>query len=155
MRCLVVFVLALGSVVSPLSVRAQAGEERTAEEPELQPDDVGVEVAPNPLEIEQRRKEAKRRVRGGGIGVGLSIGVMAGGFTLIALAPSADDLHPAVGRFTGGILLILVGTVAMGFSAAALNSGHKELKELQELRQAHYGRPRRAQWDLARSRLVF
>jgi hypothetical protein len=28
-------------------------------------------------------------------------------------------------------------------------------RKLRELRQAHYGTPRRAQWDLARSRLVF
>lgn len=53
--------------------------------------------------------------------------------------------------FAGGLILI-AGVVGMAASGAVLGSSKQELRELQE---AHYGRPRRVQWDLARSRLVF
>ena len=53
--------------------------------------------------------------------------------------------------FAGGLILI-VGVVGMAASGAMLGSSKQELRELQE---ARYGRPRRVQWDLARSRLVF
>jgi hypothetical protein len=44
------------------------------------------------------------------------------------------------------------GAVGMIISGALLGVRKRKLRRLQE---AHYGAPRRVQWDLARSRLVF
>jgi hypothetical protein len=51
-----------------------------------------------------------------------------------------------------GCLLLVGGFAGMVASGILLR---RRKFERDWLRQAHYGTPRRAQWDLARSRLVF
>jgi len=94
-------------------------------------------------------------MRSGGIVLGVSLGVLAGGVALITVAASADDISTAGTRFLGGTLLILGGVVGTGIGATTLGSANQELQELRELQQASYSQPRRVQWDLAQSRLVF
>jgi hypothetical protein len=54
--------------------------------------------------------------------------------------------------------VIIGSALAVGGLAGMIASGvllHRRKRELRELQQAHYGPPRRVQWELARSRLVF
>jgi hypothetical protein len=182
MRYLVGFVLAMALAVSPLIVSAQDAEEATtvepnAEEPapssepapeepalQLQLDDAGVEVAPSPPrtpdgftleEMELRLKRARR-------GLYISAGIFVAGLTMgfVALAnwescffrwecPENPDWVAPVG-WTGFLLAVggLAGTITSGRVARRRRDGRDWLRR-------HYGTPRRAQWDLARSRLVF
>ena len=179
MRLVLAMVLAgLGTL--PLSVSAQAegpeeapeqaaeqgpapSSEPAPEEPALQLklDDAGVEVAPSYRAF----KEMDRRVKRARIGLGVSIVAMTVvGPPLIVAGTAAslsscewggaEDCSPpevpgliAAGAFVtaGG----LAGTIASGILL------RRRKRERDSLWQAHYGTPRRVQWDVARSRLVF
>jgi hypothetical protein len=143
-----VFVLAL--VGSPLSVSAQDAEEGATSEPALQLvalDSTGVVFTLIPSygyaleEMELRVKRAK-------IGLGVSVVVMVGGGVLFLWGAAADDTAAAATGFSlslGGF----AGTIASGILL------RRRKQKLRGVQQAHYGTPRRAQWDVAQSRLAF
>jgi hypothetical protein len=58
-----------------------------------------------------------------------------------------------------GLTVMAIGAVAMIASGAMLRVRNRQLRkhkrELWGSPYTHYGTPRRAQWDLAQSRLVF
>jgi phosphate/sulfate permease len=116
---------------------------------QLRLDDAGVEVVPGYppsfVEIERRMKKAK-------VGLGVSAGVSAVGLAM-GLAAAGGSLclsWDAVGAT--GAALFVGGLIGMFFGGVMLRK-HKQ--DRNNLREAHYGTQRRAQWDLARSRLVF
>jgi hypothetical protein len=144
--------------------------EPAPEEPALQLklDDAGVEVVPRPprtpdgytLQYSAHLLETVPvgRARKGLIGSGVALGV--GGvlfgvsyidFRILASADSPPPSWQRPVRVTGGVLM--VGGAA-GMIATGILLGVRKRK-LRRLEQAHYGAPRRVQWDLARSRLVF
>ena len=182
MRKLAVATMLAGLWTLPQSASAQPGEEGTTPEPNLQeptpsvepaPEEpalqleltpAGVEVVPSPPRTVDgyTLEEMELRVRRTKIGLGISGGAFLGGVVMIAVAlpeaniicifecpPSPNWVTP-VGTF--GALLTIGGLIGMIASAVILGRGRTELSELQE---AHYGRPRRVQWDLAQSRVVF
>jgi len=140
-----------------------SSSEPVPEEPALQLklDDAGVEVAPTPLRTPDgyTLEEMDVRVRRAKIGFGVSAGVAGAGMVLLAVGLSgcteivggtcADWADPAF--FAGGGIA-LAGGIAM---YATLGTWIHRKRKLRELQRAHCGTPRRAQWDLARSRLVF
>jgi len=168
------FVLA-GLMALRLSASAQAGQddplsgepspssEPAPEEPalELKLDAAGVEVAPSPPRTDDgyTLHEMELRVKRAKIGLGVSGGVAGAGMVLLVAALSgcteivggtcADWVDPAIFAGAG---IALAGVIAM---YAALGIWAHRKRKLRRLQQAHYGAPRRVQWDLARSRLVF
>jgi membrane associated rhomboid family serine protease len=65
------------------------------------------------------------------------------------------DLVPPVGTillFSFGAVAAFGGLIGAALSGSRLGARKRKLRRLQE---AHYATPRRVQWDLARSRLVF
>jgi hypothetical protein len=167
------FVLA-GLVALPLNVSAQAESEDslsswqveakpTPEEPALQLklDDTGVGVVPSPWRTPDgyTLEEMELRVKRAKIGLGVSGGVLGAGMVLLVAGLSgcteivggtcADWADP-VGFAGAGIAL--AGGIAI---YAALGIWVHRKRKLRRLEQAHYGAPRRVQWDPAQSRLVF
>jgi hypothetical protein len=169
---------------SPLSASAQAGEEDATSEPNVQEpapssepapeepalqlkvDSAGVEVVPSPVRTTDgyTLEEMELRVRRAGIGLGVSGGVLLAGVVMGAIAlseaapffcileacpPTADWAAPV--GWTGALLTVggLLGMISFGTERG------RRKRKLRELQEAHYGRPHRVQWDLARSRLVF
>jgi hypothetical protein len=145
--------------------------EPATEQPALQLklDAAGVDVVPSPARTtdgytleEIYVRHAKRRIRRAGIGLGVSLAAFAGGIAMMGVAISESNVicilecpdSPAwvapVGA-TGGVLTA-GGFAGIIVSAIHLGGGRTELRRLKE---AHYGTPRRVQWDLAGSRLVF
>jgi len=202
MRYFVGFVLALALMALPLSASAQAGEEGTTSEPNLQEpapstepapeepalqlklDSAGIEAVPSPrsasehttaeygidyttptaTRIAQAERALERDRRGliaSSVFFGVGLGALAGSFVWAPHADCGDD-DPAtfdicvpagpvvVGLF--GAAMATGGLIGMAVRGARLAKRKAELRELQE---AHYGKPRRVQWDLARSRFVF
>jgi hypothetical protein len=127
---------------------------------QLRLDDAGVEVVPGYppsfVEIERRMKKAKvgLGVSAGVSAVGLAMGLAAAGGSLCLSwddpSPCPGPWVPAVGAT--GAALFVGGLIGMFFGGVMLRK-HKQ--DRNNLREAHYGTQRRAQWDLARSRLVF
>jgi hypothetical protein len=175
MRFVLVMVLA-GLAALPLSASAQAGEddpvsgepspssEPAPEEPSLQLrlDDAGVEVVPSPpLTVDgYTLEEMEVRVRRAKIGLFSTAGVTGLGLVLfgvgVSRSRSSQDLD-ALSRenwapWFSGMWLMISGAVGMIVTGTLLGIRKGELRRLQA---ADYGRPRRVQWDLARSRLVF
>jgi hypothetical protein len=178
MRFVVVMVLA-ALVASPRSVSAQTGEEGEASEPnvveavpthdsasqdatlQLTLDDDGVEVAPG---YPPRLDEMELRARRAKIGLGVAAGFLALGIGLTIGAGVCDSRNPAPEESFSptsahcSALFVVAPLVTIGSLIAMIVKGvhlAKRKGELRELQQAHYGKPRRVQWDLARSRLVF
>ncbi|MBW2381175.1 MAG: hypothetical protein JRG70_16790 [Deltaproteobacteria bacterium] len=105
-------------------------------------------------------EEMELRVRRARIGLLSTVGVTAAGVVLFgagaARSRSSEDLD-VLSRKNGALLisgmsLMISGAVGMIASGIVLGLSKAELRSLQE---ADYGRPRRVQWDLARSRVVF
>jgi hypothetical protein len=139
------------------------------EEPALQLklDDAGVGVVPSPPRTPDgyTLEEMDVRVRRARIGLGLTAVPIFVGFllTLPALTfdfcfvdcppPPTPEEQAREDRLVraGATIAVLGGAsmIAMGILLGVRKRARRELK------QAHYGTPRRAQWDLARSRLVF
>jgi len=129
---------------------------------QLELDDAGVGVAPG---YPPRFDELELRVKRAKIGFGASAGVFLAGFVtgviyLVAAEPFAVclfDCPPPPPEWVDRIAwastaLLLAGFVGMITAGGIV--GHRKRK-LRELKEAHYGTPRRVQWDLAQSRLVF
>jgi hypothetical protein len=173
MRFVLAMVLA-GLVASPLSVSAQAASEDSLsswqveakpapEEPalELKLDEAGVGVVPPPPRTPDgyTLEEMNVRVKRAKIGFGVSVGVAGAGIVLLAVGLSgcteivggtcADWADPAF--FAGGGIA-LAGGIAM---YATLGTWIHRKRKLRRMKEAHYGKPHRVQWDLAQSRLVF
>jgi hypothetical protein len=88
------------------------------------------------------------RVKRAKIGLGVSVIAVVGGSVLFLYGAAASA--PA-GAATGLILSLggTGGTIASGILL------RRRKRDRDSLREAHYGRPHRVQWDLAQSRLVF
>ena len=183
MRYVVGFVLALALVASPLSVSAQAGEEGTpsesnlrepapASEPapkgpalQLELDSAGVEVAQSRPTLEEgwytleemdvREWRQPNGLIGSAVALGLGAVVFGISFAEMCIFPPPEgcpepNWHRPL-RITGGVLM---ASGAAGMLASGILVGVRKGRR-RELQEAHYGKPRRVQWDLARSRLVF
>jgi hypothetical protein len=141
--------------------------EAKPEEPalELKLDDAGVGVVPSPPRTPDgyTLEEMELRVKRAKIGLGVSGGALLVGLVMgfVALAnyescflrwecPEYPDWVGPVGWT--GFTLAMGGLTGMIVSGVRLPK-HKRGRDW--LRRAHYGTPRRVQWDLARSRLVF
>ena len=170
---------------SPLSVSAQAGEEGATPEPNLQEpapssepapeepalqlklDAAGVDVAPSPQRTPDRYtlKEMKLRVKRAAFGFGFSGAVFFTGAVLVMSPFIRCDM---IGGWTktcdrlayAGIAVVSAGavaTIATGILYGVRNRKlrRRKRREWDTFRHTHSGTPRRVQWDLARSRLVF
>ncbi|MBW2381500.1 MAG: hypothetical protein JRG70_18485 [Deltaproteobacteria bacterium] len=185
MRYLVGFVVVVALAASPLTVSAQAVDEDmepTLEEPEpstepapeepapeepaleLKLDDAGVEVAPPPprtpdgytleeMELRVKRARTGLIVSAGVYVIGLAVAIPGAvgdcGYVYWGSATPPARCDPLL--YTGSTLTFL-GFVGMITSGVML---HKRKRDRNWLRQAQRTTPRRVQWDLARSRLVF
>ena len=79
--------------------------------------------------------------------------LLASGWQVRALVRRpAPDLEDMGAILVAGAMVSGAGAAGMLVSGAMLGDGKRKLRKLQ---QAHYRKPRRVQWDLARSRLVF
>jgi len=168
------FVCALGLV--PLSASAQAGEEGTATEPNLQEpasssepaseepalqlkiDSAGVEVAPSPPRTVNgyTLHETELRVKRAKIGLWSTAGATVVGGVMMGASWTCMGAYPSEeacpGPFIAGAVVVFSGAVGMIVTGALLGARKRKLRSLQE---ADYGRPHRVQWDLARSQVVF
>ena len=140
--------------------------EPAPEEPalELKLDDAGVGVVPSPPRTPEgyTLEEMELRVKRARTGLYVSAGVYVIGLAVAIPGATGDCGYVYWGYATpparcdpllyGGTVLSLFGVVGMITSGVLLRR-HKRDRDW--LRQAHYGTPRRVQWDLARSRLVF
>jgi hypothetical protein len=172
MRHLFRLMLVLALAAFPLSVSAQGGEEGTepsAEEPapssapateesalQLKLDDAGVEVVPSPARTADgyTLEEMDLRIRRARIGLLSTMGVSLLGGVLIGIGVSQLDFDTG----EGGVLLWTGFSVATGGLIGMMITGGmlaRRKKKQRSLREADYGRPRRVEWDLARSRMVF
>jgi drug/metabolite transporter (DMT)-like permease len=135
-------------------VRAQpVGDAGTTSEPALQLvalDSTGVvfTLIPSPTADGYTLEEIETRVKRAKIGLGVSVVVMVGGSVLFLYGAAADDTAAAA----TGLILSLGGTGGTIASGILLRRRKRDRNRLLE---AHYGTPRRVQWDLAQSRLLF
>jgi hypothetical protein len=164
---------------SPLSVSAQDAEAATASEPNLQEpapssepapeepalqlklDDAGVEVVPSPprtvdgYTLEEMDVRVRRAGFGlGGSGVSLVIGAMLLASGISGECGWGGDVPREKCDRLAYAGAALAGGGAAGMIATGILLGVRKRKR-SRLREADYGRPRRVQWDLARSRVVF
>jgi hypothetical protein len=179
MRWSVRFVFVLALVGFPQGVGAQAEKEGATSEPNLQEpappseavpeepalqlqlDDAGVQLASPPPRTPDgyTLEKVESRVKRAKVGLISSSVIVAGGVAAMggaaALARNADDFGDigavgGLGIFAGA--LMVGGIIGISISGKRLSTAKREQHELE---QAHRGPPRRVQWDLARSRLVF
>lgn len=175
-------VCALGLV--PLSVSAQDAEKGATSEPNLQEpapssepapeepalqlrlDSAGVAVAPSPPRTEDgyTLEEMELRVKRPKIGIGVSAGALAAGAAMGLAVLGASMCPFTIPNDTtcppswvdpvgiAGLVLGAGGLVGIIASGILLR---KRKRDRDSLRYAHIGTPRRVQWDLAQSRLVF
>ena len=134
-----------------------------SEEPalELQLDEAGVGVVPpTPRtpdgytleELSVRVRRAKIGLGASGIVYALGLGLTLGGVACVAPNWSAPMAPGCAALYGSGLILATGGLVGMIVSGVRL-AGHK--RERERLQRSGYRTPGRAQWDLARSRLVF
>ena len=167
-----------GLVALPQSASAQHGEEGTTSEPNLQEpvpeepalqlelDDAGVEVAPTPLRTPDgyTLEEMDVRVRRAKIGLGSSAAALFAGGMFVGFGIGGawsdpcffEECAPVPKRYVAyawtGAALSVGGFAGMVASGILLR---RRKRDRDSLRQAHYGTPRRVQWDPAQSRVVF
>jgi F0F1-type ATP synthase assembly protein I len=169
MRYLVGFVFVLAVAALPLSVSAQDAEgsaatEPSAEEPapeqpvlELGLDDANVDFTPSPPRADDgyTLEEMELRVKRAKIGLWSTAGATVVGGVMIGASwtcMSGKTFEEACwGPFISGAVIGFSGGVGMIVTGALLGARKRKLRTL----EAHYDRPRRVQWDLARSRMVF
>ena len=174
MRYLAGFVFVLTLPVLPLSVSAQDGErgatsEPIAEEPsseaapeepalQLELEPAGVNVTPSPLRTPDRYslEEMELRVKRAKIGLWSTAGATVLGGVMIGASwncMSGKTFEEACwGPFISGAVIGFSGGVGMIVTGALLGARKRKLRKFDE---AQHRRPRRVQWDLAQSRLVF
>jgi hypothetical protein len=92
------------------------------------------------------------RVRRAKIGLGVSGGAMVVGLVMTAAGFASYDFESSLAPAWTGVALLTGGFFGTITAGIILRGRDRKLRELQE---AHYGTPRRVQWDLARSRVVF
>jgi hypothetical protein len=106
-------------------------------------------------------EELKLSVKRAKIGLGVSGGVLVASFVMMGAAVAnwdSDWVYPdTTPDWVGpvgwtGLALMAGGSIGMIVAGAFLARSKRQLRRPQ---QAHYERPRRVQWDLAGSRLVF
>jgi hypothetical protein len=104
------------------------------------------------------REAMELRVNRAAIGLIASASLLAVGAIVMgsaAWAPATCTLgEPCAftNRMVAGGSLMTIGAIGMIISGVWLA---RRKRDLASLRYAHHGRPRRVQWDLARSRIVF
>jgi hypothetical protein len=181
MRYLVGSVVMLVLMASPQSASAQAGEEGAATEPSLQEpapsSEPAVEEGGSRLEwwhpeafvdsehepsgsIEYKSPNASKGYSGEGIppaGIGFFImtGVTVVGAVVLGVGASRSQSskdYSSIGVMGGGAIVMLVGGVGMIVTGVMWGKSTPEPSSSQKSR---HQRERRAQWDLARSRVVF
>jgi len=147
----------------------EASSEPAPEEPALQLklDAAGLDVAPSPQRTPDRYtlKEMKLRVKRAAFGFGFSGAVFFTGAVLVMSPFIRCDM---IGGWTktcdrlayAGIAVVSAGavaTIATGILYGVRNRKlrRRKRREWDTFRHTHSGTPRRVQWDLARSRLVF
>jgi len=175
MRWLVGFVFVLTLAVLPLSASAQDAEEGTTaepgpQEPPLPSEPAGEEGSPS-LEhadpgstptLDWSIVEETPQAQTAAIGLTATAAVLAFGGVVFGISfidgcrifPVEDCPEPSWNRpvRVTGVVLMAGGSAGMIVSGILLGVRKRQGRRLQE---AHYGTPRRVQWDLARSRLVF
>ncbi len=168
MRYLVSFVFVLALVGSPLSVSAQAGEEDTTSEPNLEEpapssepapeepalqlklDDAGVGVTASPPRTADgyTLHEMELRVRRAKIGLWSTAGAtVVGGVIIGASMPCmrATLEEACWGPFLSGVFVGFSGAIGMIVTGTMLGKRKRHLRTLQE---ADYARPRRVHGTL-------
>jgi hypothetical protein len=164
------FVLALAAL--PLSVSAQGDEEGTApstEQPappsepaleesaiQLKLDDAGVEVAPAPPRTADgyTLEEMDLRIRRARIGFLSTTGVFVLGGVLVGIGVSKLDFNTGEGGLLFGTGMVVAGGGLIGMVTTGGMLARRKRKR-RGLQDADYRTPRRVQWDLQQSRLVF
>jgi hypothetical protein len=161
-----------GLVALPQSASAQAGEADTTSEPNLQEpapssepapeepalqlklDDAGVEVVPTAdgFYILEPTELRGGRARGAKIGLGVSAGFLVVGAVMTAVGFTSFDFESSLAPLWTGVAFMVGGSVGLIVSGVMLRGSNRKPRRQKE---AHCGTPRRAQWDLAQSRLVF
>jgi Zn-dependent protease len=146
-------VCALGVVALSQSASAQDNEAGTTSQSALQLvalDSTGVvfTLIPSPTADGYTLEEMELRVKRAKIGLGVSVVGMVGFGVLFLYGAAADDTAAVA---TGFILSLggLGGTIASGILL------RRRKRDRDRLLESHYGTPRRVQWDLAQSRVVF
>jgi hypothetical protein len=127
---------------------------------QLKLDDAGVEVVPSPPRTFDgyTLEEMELRVKRARIGLITSAAVFPVGIALLSVGAAnacivgSDCPGWANPVMWTGFALMGAGLYGMIVSGAMMHVRKRKLRELQE---AHYRRPRRVQWDLAQSRVVF
>ena len=177
MRYLVGFAFVLALAALPLSASAQDGEEGAtsepiAEEPSSEPapeepalqlelESAGVNVTPSPPRTADgyTLEEMERRVMLAKLGVGVSavpifVGALLAASTAFSpLAPRTPEEQTSDRRLQyAGAALLAGGAASMVAMGIVLGVRKRKLRKFDE---AQHRRPRRVQWDLAQSRLVF
>ena len=141
----------------------EPSSEPASEEPALQLklDSAGFEVAPSPPRTADgyTLEEMDVRVRRAAIGIGSSAAAFLVGGILVASGlggacswGGGAEREKCDRRAYAGTALAAGGAVGMIVTGSMLGVRKRERRRLQE---AHYERPRRVQWDLAQSRVVF
>ena len=181
MKVVLALVLA-GLMALPQSVSAQDAEEGATSEPNLeQPaapssepapeepalqlklDSAGVDVGPSPprtvdgytleeMELRVQRARIGRWSSAGAfvVGTGMAFGALGAAFCW-SNEPDCPAGWVAPVGWTGMVLMVggISGMIACGILK------RRRRRDRDRLRQAHYGRPPRVQWDPAESRFVF
>jgi cytochrome c biogenesis protein CcdA len=105
-------------------------------------------------------EETERRVRRARLGLGFSVVATTVVGPLLIIVGFAASFYEEPGSpsglapaaFATGFILTLGGIVGMGVSGSKLR---RRKRDRDRLKEQLYGRPRRVQWDLTQSRLVF
>ena len=174
MRLVLAMVLA-ALVALPLSASAQAEEEAATSEPNLQEPAPSSEPADEegdlsgdwwhpeafaapayePPSASKGQEHGRHRMHPAGIVCLTMTGVTVVGAVLVGVGmtrPSTGDLNRDIAPVAAGTVLMMVGGVGMIISGVMWG---KRTRQGRRLEEARYERPRRVQWDLAQSRLVF
>jgi hypothetical protein len=177
-------VCALSVVPLSQSASAQDAEEDATSEPNLQEpatpsepapeepalqlrlDAAGVEVAPST----PRTEYLKTHVRRARIGLSVSVMSFAGGVAMMGVAfanvevgarfclfgvPCPETPSWVIPVAVSGTFITIGGLTGMIISGRKLADGKKQLRWYAGASKSRCRRPRRARWDLARSRVVF
>jgi hypothetical protein len=123
-------------------------------------DSAGLEATPSVQLVvgDPKLQEMDRRARRARIGLLSTTGVVVVGAVLFGTGVARAGSSEGLDALSEGPLLISGISLMIGGAAGMIASGivlGSSKGELRRLREAHYGTPRRAQWDLEASRLVF
>lgn len=131
---------------------------------ELRLDSSGMSVSPPPAprhKTDPRVQQYRKGVIVSSLSIGIGGALIGGGVVVLrkwqreeSLDPSWDLVPPGgtFVLFTLGTVAAIGGLIGAAVSGSKLGARKQKLRELQEARTKT---PRRGQWDLARSRLVF